>query len=198
MPMHLGGRVVSAGRWRLDRLAMFAAWEDEAAIDAFLADTALGRALAVGWHVRLALVRRWGRVSEFDHQPQAGVELDLDAPAVAVTLARMKLPQVPRFVRWGKPVERLVRDDPGTTIALAAARPPRTVSTFTVWRSVREMIDMVHGRGAVPEPERHAAAMIERDRKDFHFEFTTLRFVCIGEYGEWEGRSSIVPRRAGS
>jgi hypothetical protein len=51
---------------------------------------------------------------------------------------------------------------------------------------------MVHGRGAIEAPERHATAMVERRRKDFHVEFTTLRFTCIGEYGAWEGRSSIV------
>lgn len=67
---------------------------------------------------------------------------------VAVTLAWMKLLQVPRFIRWGKPVEELVRDDP---------------------------------------------AMVERRRKDFHFEFTTLRFRAIGEYGDWEGWRGIVP-----
>ena len=45
----------------------------------------------------------------------------------------------------GKPVEELVRDHPATTLALAAMRPPRTVSTFSVWRSLREMSDMVRG-----------------------------------------------------
>jgi hypothetical protein len=55
------------------------------------------------------------------------------------------------------------------------------------------MTDMVHGRSAIPAPTRHADAMAERRRKDFHFEFTTLRFSCIGEYGAWDGRTSIVP-----
>jgi hypothetical protein len=72
-------------------------------------------------------------------------------------------------------------------------RLPRTVSTFSVWRTEREMTDMVHGLSAVPRPERHAVAMVERQRKDFHFEFTTLRFRALAEYGEWEGRTNIVP-----
>jgi hypothetical protein len=55
------------------------------------------------------------------------------------------------------------------------------------------MVDMVHGHSAVPQPERHAAAMAERQRKDFHFEFTTLRFRPLAEYGEWEGRTNIIP-----
>ena len=57
---------------------------------------------------------------------------------MAVTLARMRLGEVPRFLRTGKPVERLVRDHPGVTLAAAALRPPHTISTFSVWRTVQE------------------------------------------------------------
>jgi len=193
MPMRLGAAMLSPARWQLHRLALFAAWEDESAIDAFLHETRLGRALARGWHVRLQFLRRWGHVAAFDGLPAQASETDPQAPVVAVTVARMKLPQVPRFIRWGLPVERLVRDHPGQTLALAAMRPWRTISTFTVWHSAREMTDMVHGRSAIPAPERHAAAMVERRRKDFHVEFTTLRFACLREFGAWEGRSAIVP-----
>ncbi|HWB79501.1 MAG TPA: hypothetical protein VG755_31280 [Nannocystaceae bacterium] len=195
MPMALGSSLFSPARWQLRRLAIFAAWENESAIDEFLQRTRLGRALAQGWHVRLQFLRRWGRVAAFDGLPAVAGETDLDAPVVAVTVARMKLLQVPRFIRWGKPVERLVRDHPGTTLALAATRPLRTISTFTVWHSAREMLEMVRGHGAIEAPERHAAAMVERRRKDFHVEFTTLRFTCISEHGAWEGRTSIVPTK---
>ncbi|MFO0633050.1 MAG: hypothetical protein U0168_09395 [Nannocystaceae bacterium] len=194
VPMRLGASILSPWRWQLRRLAMFAAWQDEAAIDAFLQRTALGRVLARGWHVRLRFLRRWGRVAAFDGLPASDGETDPDAPVVAVTVARLRLLQVPRFIHWGKPVERQVRDHPGTTLALAAFRPLRTISTFTIWHSARAMTDMVHGRDATANAQRHADAMVERRRKDFHVEFTTLRFACVGEYGQWEGRSAIVPR----
>ncbi|MBC8073192.1 MAG: hypothetical protein IAG13_33025 [Deltaproteobacteria bacterium] len=193
MPMQLGSAIASPARWQVRRLAMFAAWDDEAAIDAFLQRTRLGRALAAGWHVRLQFLRRWGKVAAFDGLPAKAGETDPDGPVVAVTVARLKMLQVPRFIRWGLPVERLVRDHPGTTLALAATRPLGTVATFTVWKSAREMLDMVQGHSAIEAPERHATAMVERRRKDFHFEFTTLRFTAIGEHGVWEGRSAIVP-----
>ena len=190
--MRLGSPMLSTGRFQLRRLAVFAQWRDEDAIDAFLKGSDLGRTLDRGWHVRLAFMRRWGLISEFDGLPLKAVETDPDAPVVAVTLARMKLPQVPRFIRWGRPVEELVRDHPGTTLALAAMRLPRTVSTFSIWRSAEEMKDMVRGHSDIPHPARHADAMIERDRKDFHFEFTTLRFTALSEYGEWEGGRGFV------
>jgi hypothetical protein len=191
--MTLGAPILSPERMQLRQLTMFAAWESHAAIDDFLDGTQLGRAFAAGWHVRLAFLRRWGHISEFDGLPESVGEQDPEAPVVAVTLARMRLLQVPRFIRWGKPVEALVRDHPGTTLAVAAMRLPNTVSTFSVWTSQWEMVEMVRGHSTVPQPERHAAAMVERQRKDFHFEFTTLRFRPIAEYGEWEGRINIVP-----
>ena len=51
----------------------------------------------------------------------------------------------------------------------------------------REMEKMVHGHSKVPKPKRHANAMKERERKNFHYEFTTLRFHSIAEHGEWKG-----------
>jgi len=180
--MELGAPVVSSSRMQLRHFAMFASWESEDAIDNFLVGSDLGDELAQGWHVRLEFLRRWGHVSEFGEPPESVGKTDPDAPIVAVTLARLKLPQVPRFIRWGRPVERLVRDHPG-----------RTVSTFSVWRSEREMTDMVHGHSDTPQADRHAAAMVERRRMDFHHEFTTLRFRPIGEYGVFEGRGDIVP-----
>ncbi len=191
--MTLGAPILSPARMQLRHLAMFAAWESEGAIDEFLGGTTHGRVLATGWHVRMAFQRRWGHLTEFDGLAESVGEQDPAAPVVAVTLARMKLPQVPRFIYWGKPVEELVRDHPGTTLALAAMRLPRTVSTFSVWTSQQEMVDMVRGHSAVPRPERHAVAMVERERKDFHFEFTTLRFKPLAEYGAWEGRTNIIP-----
>ena len=191
--MTLGAPILSPARMQLRHLAMFAAWESEGAIDEFLGSAGHGRVLSTGWHVRMAFQRRWGHITEFDGLAESVGEQDPTAPVVAVTLARMKLPQVPRFIYWGKPVETLVRDHPGTTLALGAMRLPRTVSTFSVWRSQQEMLDMVRGHSDVPRPERHAVAMVERERKDFHFEFTTLRFRPLAEYGEWEGRSNIIP-----
>lgn len=191
--MPLGGSILSPGRVRPRHFAMFAAWDDEAAIDAFLNNTALGGELAFGWHVRLSFVRRWGRITEFDGLPVSTGKEDLEAAAVVVTLARLNLGQLPRFAKWGKPVEQLVRDHPATTLALAATRPPRTAATFSVWRTEREMLEMVTGASNVDGAERHAEAMHARERKDFHHEFTTLRFRPLSEHGEWGGRSRVIP-----
>jgi hypothetical protein len=191
--MMLGAPILSPKRMMLQQLAMFAAWENQDALDEFLSTTKLGGVLASGWHVRMELLRRWGHITEFDDPPSVE-EQDQEAPVVSVTLARMKLSQVVRFIRWGRPVEELVRDHSGTTLSLAAMRPPRTVSTFSVWKTQREMLEMVHGRSQMFKPDRHAIAMVERERKGFHSEFTTLRFKPIAEFGTWQGCTNIIPK----
>ena len=191
--MTLGSGIFSASRMRLRQLIVFAQWENEEALNHFLAKNKLGKTLAKGWHTRLQFMRQWGSISHFKIPSEAAELNNANAPVVAVTLARMKLPEVPRFIRWGRPVEKLVRDHPGTTLALASIRLPRTVSTFSIWKTQKEMTDMVHGHSAVPLPKRHSNAMKERTRKDFHFEFTTLRFKPISEAGEWNGRRNFLP-----
>lgn len=195
--MRLGAPTLSPDRLQLRRLAMFARWDDEAAIDAFLAGP--GAHLIAGWHVRMTFLRRWSTLAALPDLPQEGGASDDDEPVVAVTLARMRLPEVPRFLTWGKPVERLVREHPDATLALAAVRPPRSISTFSIWTSVRAMTDMVHGRDGVAgltDPARHAEAMAERRRRDFHHEFATYRFRPLSEHGSWDGRTGYVPRRS--
>jgi hypothetical protein len=193
VPMTLGCAVALPSRYRPHQIAMFASWQCEDAIDDFMRSCRLGRVLAMGWHVRMEFVRRWGRVSEFDGLPHIAQEQDDHQPVVAVTLARLRLSQAIRFIRWGKPVEEQVRDNPATTIALAAMRPPRTLSTFSIWRTQQAMLDMVHGRSIGPSAARHVNAMKERNRKDFHYEFTTLRFRPISEQGSWQGKERLLP-----
>lgn len=189
--MRLGSPAVSLERMQLRRLAMFAQWEDESALERFLAEDELGQRLGDGWHVRLRYLRRYGEVAALAGLPARAGGWDLEEPIVAVTLARLKLPELPRFLKWGRPVERLVAHHPGATFATAAIRPPRTFSTFTIWRSVRAMTDMVHGRSAVPQAHTHAVAMAEQHRRDFHHESAFMRFRPLSEHGTWEGRSLL-------
>lgn len=191
--MELGSAVFSPRRMQVTRMAVFAEWADPGALDAFLDGHPLGRHLDLGWHVRLEFLRRWGSVPEFAHLPEIAGRGRLDEPTVAFTLARTRLPELPRFIRWGRPVERQVRDHPEVTLAVAAMRPAHTLSTFSIWSSARAMTGMVFGRDSGDAGHRHAEAMTERDRRDFHHAFTTLRFRPLSEHGTWAGRSSWLP-----
>ncbi len=191
--MTLGSAVFSSKRMLLGQVAIFAQWESEQALEQYLNTTSFGKKLSQGWHVRLSFLRQWGRFSGFQSPEVPSAAYPAAAPVVAVTVARMKPWAVPRFIHWGRPVENLVRDHPGATLSLASIHLPNTVSTFSIWKTTNDMNAMVRGHSPVPQPKRHADAMNERERKDFHFEFTTLRFQALSEFGSWKGRDNYVP-----
>jgi hypothetical protein len=191
--MTLGSAVFSSKRMLLGQVAIFAQWESEQALEQYLNTTSFGKKLSQGWHVRLSFLRQWGRFSGFQIPEMPSAAYPAAAPVVAVTVARMKPWAVPRFIHWGRPVENLVRDHPGATLSLASIHLPNTVSTFSIWKTTNDMNAMVRGHSPVPQPKRHADAMNERERKDFHFEFTTLRFQALSEFGSWKGRDNYVP-----
>lgn len=189
--MTLGAPLFSTSRILMNQIAVFAQWENEKALDSFLETQKFGQILKKGWYLRLNFTRSWGTLDGYVI-PENDSDQFQEGPVVAITVARMKLPEVPRFIHWGRPVEKLVRDHPGTSLSLASIRLPRTVSTFSIWKNQKEMTDMVHGHSEVPKPKRHSKAMKERNRKDFHFEFTTLRFEAISEHGTWKGKSNYI------
>lgn len=191
--MTLGSPIFSPSRFIIGQVAVFMQWENENALENYLQKDSFGRVLAKGWHVRLSFVRVWGKFSGFNIPDDKDKLDNPNSPVVAVTVARMKPYAVPRFIHWGRPVEKLVRDHPGTTLSLASVKFPNTVSTFSIWKSEKEMTDMVRGHSEVEKPKRHSDAMKERERKDFHFEFTTLRFKPLSEFGKWKGQSNFIP-----
>lgn len=192
--MTLGAPIFSTSRVLIGQVAVFMQWEEETGLNRYLENDHFGKVLSKGWHVRLSFTRQWGKYEGFKIPEYKNKVDSSNGPVVAVTIARMKPFAVPRFIHWGRPVEKLVRDHPGTTLALASVKFPNTVSTFSVWKSEKEMEDMVKGHSNVEKPKRHVDAMKERERKDFHFEFTTLRFKPLAEFGTWKGRSNFIPK----
>ena len=191
--MTLGSPIISTSRFLINQVAIFAQWENEEALENYLRNEKFGKILNNGWHVRLLFMREWGKITGFKI-PQIKATLENESSAVvAVTIARMKPLAIPRFLKWGRPVEKLVRDHQGTIFSLASIKFPNTVSTFSIWKTEKEMTNMVHGHSNMSKPKRHSNAMKERDRKDFHFEFTTLRFKPISEFGMWKGQQNLIP-----
>lgn len=190
--MVLGSPIYSSSRIFSKEIAVFAQWESEKALTNFLSNNSFGKRLSKGWYLKLEFVRQWGHISGFDiSNTSSQPSLDIN-PVVAVTLARMKFLQIPRFIRWGRPVEKMVRDHFGTTLSLASIRYPNLISTFSIWKTQKEMTDMVHGHSNISESKRHINAMKERNRKRFHYEFTTLRFKVLSEVGQWKGQSDLT------
>lgn len=171
--MKLGAPVLNPARYGLTQFVHFARWENESSLDEFLKTTPLRD----GWHVRLRFYRRWGYISELNDLPENSLNPNPDQPVAGITLARLKLSETLRFLQWGKPVERLVRDHPGKTFAMASMRPLNTLSTFSIWKSEHDLVQMVKGIN------EHGHAIREQMRKSFHHEFTTMRFYLLSEHG---------------
>ncbi len=188
LPMRLGHSVVRPGRYHLSSLVLFAFWDDEGHLERFLQAPPYRVFERAHWHVRLRFYRRWGSYAGLDDAKAYPELADPEGPTVGVTFARLRLTETLRFERWGKPVEEQVRDHPGVTRAAVAFRPFRTFSTFSMWRTEADMVGMVRGRLAERDGTQHRVAMQERARRDFHHEFTTMRFTPISEHGEWPER----------
>ena len=137
--MTLGSPILSPSRILIRQVAILAQWENEIALDEFLERGNFGRTLAKGWHIRLEFIRQWGKFRRFQIPTKTERSYKPNSPVVAITIARMKPLEVPRFIHWGRPVEKLVRDHPGTTLSLASFSFPNTVSTFSIWKTEKEM-----------------------------------------------------------
>jgi len=197
LTMKLGEPIASAPRYSFRNLAFFAWWRDETVLDAFLNHPS-SRLIAEGWHVRMRLYRRWGEISELKTAAVDPALSSPDSPMIAVTLARLNLRQTHRFIQFGKPVESQVRDHSGQVLALAAIRPLNTFSTFSIWKTESDLTGMVFGKDRMHDGESHKLAMQERLRKDFHHEFSTMRFAPFKEVGVWNkmaGYTTGAPHR---
>ena len=96
----------------------------------------------------------------------------------------MKFLEIPRFIQWGRPVEKLVRDHPATTLSLASIKLPNTVSTFSIWKTQKEMMDY-----AYQNPKHREVVKLTR-QLNWYKEEMFARFVPYKFTGTWAGKSA--------
>lgn len=145
-------------RPQFGREAMVACWEDEDALDRFLAEHPTGRDFGRGWHTRLELVRAagvWPGVDD-DMVAAAGRKAEgMSGPSVAITIGTAYLRKAVPFVRVNNGLEDQFLDTPsGLWGTLMTNLPQRLVATLTVWESIDAAADYMKS-GA------HAQAMAD-------------------------------------
>jgi hypothetical protein len=172
---------------RLDpgRVALFAAWDDDAALDRFLAGHPLADALRGGWHTRLQAMHTFGA-----WQPLAGLHgkeppMRDDEPAAALTIGRLRLSQASRFLKAGTAAERLAASDPAMLRGTGLARPPALVGTFSLWQTTAAM--RTYAGGAA-----HRDAVKAHAERPFHHASAFIRFRPYGSEGEWSGENPLA------
>jgi hypothetical protein len=161
------------------RLALFAVWDDDAALDRFLAEARLAGLLAGGRALRLQPLRASGAWRGLPELVTGERTAGDDEPVAVLTYGRLKAHRAPAFLRASARAEADVVADPALLCGTGLTRPPRLVSTFSLWRSAGAMRDFAY-RGA-----GHAGALDAVARRDFHSESTFLRFAPYAATGDW-------------
>jgi hypothetical protein len=171
------------------RIGLIAAWDDDRALDRFLAEHPLAQALRGGWHARLQPTHIFGAFPPLDGiAASAPAAMDPEEPAAVLTIGRLRLSQAPRFLRASAGAERLAVRDPSLLRGTGLARPPGLVATFSLWRTTREMRAYAGG-SAGPE---HRAAVKAHAVRPYHHASAFVRFRPYGAKGEWDGENPLA------
>jgi len=169
------------------RAALLAFWDDDAALDRFLAEHPLAARLSGGWNVRLEPLRVFGSWPGVpDDLPRARV-VPHDGPAAVLTLGRVKLGRVVPFYRTSGKAERAVADAPGLIWATGLAKPP-FVATCSLWDSSDALRSYAYGG----EGAGHPNAIAAQHAKPFHHESAFIRFRPYDSHGALDGRNPLA------
>jgi hypothetical protein len=213
-------RLLGTGRGRtmtlgadLRRWALFAVWEDEAALDAFLAVSPVSerwsRLSAEHYDLRLRVLRArgaWGgsnpladggaayeagRPEGAGGDPLAGggarAEGADHGPVAILTRAAIRPRRLVRFHRAiGAPAADLL-DRPEALAAVGMGEwPVARQATFSLWRSLGDARDYAY-RGAA-----HAAVVRRTRAEDWYAEELFARFAPYGATGTWDGADPLA------
>lgn len=171
------------------RTALFAVWDDEAALDAFLASSSIARRWTraeEAWHVRLSGLGghgTWRGVDPLDGlRPGVG-----GGPVAIVTRAHVRRRSWRAFRTVGGPVSDELRSADGLLAVVGMGEAPvGRLGTFSLWRS----LDDAH-RFATQMP--HHRDVVQRTRaEDWYAEELFARFEPSGSSGTWGGRDPLA------
>ena len=174
----------------LRRWALFAVWEDEAALDRFLATSAIAARwddlARERWDVRLACVRArgaWG-----GSNPLHVVDPASPQGTVAIlTRAAVRPARLLRFYRAIEPPATQLHRSPGLLASVGIGEwPVARQATFSLWRSLGDAQDYAYRSHAHEEVVRRTRA------ENWYAEELFARFEPFGSAGTWNGADPLA------
>lgn len=182
----LGGELLP--RVHPGRVGLVAAWDDDEALDRFLADHPLAQRLEVGWHLRMTSLRASGTWSALPELERSEGQVAPDEPVAAVTFGRLRTTNMVRFLKASAPAEKLATESTGLLASSGLARPPHLFVTFSLWRTLTAMQDYAYGGNG----SGHQDAVRAHAAKPFHHESIFARFRPYKSAGKLDGRDPFT------
>jgi heme-degrading monooxygenase HmoA len=167
------------------RIGIVGFWDDEAALETFLATERLAP-FATGFSARLVPLRAHGSWPGLDVDVPKQRAVTAPGPVVVLTLARFRLSQAPRFFRTSAKAEAVVAGSPGLIWATGLARPP-LVATCSLWESAEAAASYAYGSS----PAEHAEAIKASNTKPFHHREAFIRFRPVAAAGSLAGKNPL-------
>lgn len=141
--------------------------------------------------MRLEPLRVFGRWAGMPDLPTKELPVDDDEPVVVLTLGRLRFNRARPFLRSAAAAELDAVGNPAMVASTGLARPPRLVSTFSIWRSTAAMREYAFGDAGA-----HQAAVRTDRGHPFHHESAFIRFRPYASQGSWDGRDPLALAQA--